>query len=41
MNRAAACDAAMGVALMERIADEVNVESGSDGTTVRLVIRST
>jgi len=34
-------ESGLGVALMERIADEVNVESGSDGTTVRLVIRST
>ena len=34
-------ESGLGVALMERMADEVNVESGSDGTTVRLVIQST
>ena len=31
----------LGVALMERLADEAEVESGPDGTTVRLIIRAT
>lgn len=34
-------ESGLGMALMERMADEVNVESGPDGTTVRLVIQST
>jgi len=32
-------ESGLGVALMERLADEADVESGPDGTTVRLVVR--